>query len=110
MSDHLATDSLHAAAGPPRRRARGAKAAWDAFGPALTGARLPQPATTGLRSALWVPLFGDLADPAVVARLAAEAEEARLARGLRLGSPVLAGTGAAGGRPVDHPGGDRHRD
>jgi alkanesulfonate monooxygenase SsuD/methylene tetrahydromethanopterin reductase-like flavin-dependent oxidoreductase (luciferase family) len=30
---------------------------------------------TVLRSALWVPLFGDLADPAVVARLAAEAEE-----------------------------------
>ncbi len=32
--------------------------------------------TTGLRSALWLPLFGDLADPVVVARLAAEAEEA----------------------------------
>jgi alkanesulfonate monooxygenase SsuD/methylene tetrahydromethanopterin reductase-like flavin-dependent oxidoreductase (luciferase family) len=30
----------------------------------------------GLRSALWLPLFDDLADPAVVARLAAEAEEA----------------------------------
>lgn len=29
-----------------------------------------------LRSALWLPLFDDLADPAVVARLAAEAEEA----------------------------------
>lgn len=29
-----------------------------------------------LRSALWVPPFGDLADPALVARLAAEAEEA----------------------------------
>lgn len=29
----------------------------------------------GLRSALWLPLFDDLADPAVVARLAAEAEE-----------------------------------
>ncbi|WP_242911356.1 LLM class flavin-dependent oxidoreductase [Actinomadura terrae] len=31
---------------------------------------------TGLRSALWLPIFDDLADPAVVARLAAEAEEA----------------------------------
>jgi alkanesulfonate monooxygenase SsuD/methylene tetrahydromethanopterin reductase-like flavin-dependent oxidoreductase (luciferase family) len=31
---------------------------------------------TGLRSALWLPLFDDLADPTLVARLAAEAEEA----------------------------------
>ncbi|MBT2212051.1 LLM class flavin-dependent oxidoreductase [Actinomadura sp. NEAU-AAG7] len=31
---------------------------------------------TGLRSALWLPIFDDLAEPAVVARLAAEAEEA----------------------------------
>jgi alkanesulfonate monooxygenase SsuD/methylene tetrahydromethanopterin reductase-like flavin-dependent oxidoreductase (luciferase family) len=31
---------------------------------------------TGLRSALWLPIFDSLADPAVVARLAAEAEEA----------------------------------
>jgi alkanesulfonate monooxygenase SsuD/methylene tetrahydromethanopterin reductase-like flavin-dependent oxidoreductase (luciferase family) len=35
---------------------------------------------TGLRSALWLPLFGDLADPTLAARLAArlaaEAEEA----------------------------------
>lgn len=31
---------------------------------------------TRLRSALWLPLFDDLADPVVVARLAAEAEEA----------------------------------
>ena len=31
---------------------------------------------TRLRSALWLPLFDDLAEPAVVARLAAEAEEA----------------------------------
>ncbi|HEX2284350.1 MAG TPA: LLM class flavin-dependent oxidoreductase, partial [Mycobacterium sp.] len=29
-----------------------------------------------LRSALWLPLFDGLADPAVVARVAAEAEEA----------------------------------
>ncbi len=29
-----------------------------------------------LRSALWLPLFDDLADPRVVARLAAEAEAA----------------------------------
>jgi alkanesulfonate monooxygenase SsuD/methylene tetrahydromethanopterin reductase-like flavin-dependent oxidoreductase (luciferase family) len=33
-------------------------------------------ALTGLRSALWLPAFDDLADPAVVAGLAAEAEEA----------------------------------
>jgi alkanesulfonate monooxygenase SsuD/methylene tetrahydromethanopterin reductase-like flavin-dependent oxidoreductase (luciferase family) len=31
---------------------------------------------TGMRSALWLPLFDELADPAVVARLAAEAEQA----------------------------------
>jgi alkanesulfonate monooxygenase SsuD/methylene tetrahydromethanopterin reductase-like flavin-dependent oxidoreductase (luciferase family) len=31
---------------------------------------------TGPRSALWLPLFDDLADPVVLARLAAEAEEA----------------------------------
>ena len=37
---------------------------------------LEWPVMTGLRSALWLPLFGDLADPVVVARLAAEAEEA----------------------------------
>lgn len=32
--------------------------------------------TTNVRSALWVPLFDELADPCVVARLAAEAEQA----------------------------------
>ncbi len=31
-------------------------------------------AMTGLRSALWLPPFDDLADPTLVARLAAEAE------------------------------------
>jgi Luciferase-like monooxygenase len=31
---------------------------------------------TGLLSALWLPLFDDLADPVVAARLAGEAEEA----------------------------------
>jgi alkanesulfonate monooxygenase SsuD/methylene tetrahydromethanopterin reductase-like flavin-dependent oxidoreductase (luciferase family) len=31
---------------------------------------------TRLQSALWLPIFDELADPAVVARLAAEAEEA----------------------------------
>jgi len=31
---------------------------------------------SGMRSALWLPLFDGLADPVVVARLAAEAEEA----------------------------------
>jgi alkanesulfonate monooxygenase SsuD/methylene tetrahydromethanopterin reductase-like flavin-dependent oxidoreductase (luciferase family) len=35
-----------------------------------------RPTTTRLRSALWLPLFDQLADPVVVARLAAEAEEA----------------------------------
>ncbi|MEO6087997.1 MAG: LLM class flavin-dependent oxidoreductase, partial [Umezawaea sp.] len=30
---------------------------------------------TPLRSALWLPIFDDLADPAVVVRLAVEAEE-----------------------------------
>jgi alkanesulfonate monooxygenase SsuD/methylene tetrahydromethanopterin reductase-like flavin-dependent oxidoreductase (luciferase family) len=39
-------------------------------------ARGERPGVTGLRSALWLPLFGELADPAVVAGLAAEAEEA----------------------------------
>ena len=38
----------------------------------VTGARL----RPRLRSALWLPLFDDLADPVVVARLAGEAEEA----------------------------------
>ena len=33
-------------------------------------------ARAGLRSALWLPLFDDLADPVAVAQLAAEAEEA----------------------------------
>jgi alkanesulfonate monooxygenase SsuD/methylene tetrahydromethanopterin reductase-like flavin-dependent oxidoreductase (luciferase family) len=33
-------------------------------------------ATAGLRSALWLPLFDELADPTAAARLAAEAEEA----------------------------------
>jgi alkanesulfonate monooxygenase SsuD/methylene tetrahydromethanopterin reductase-like flavin-dependent oxidoreductase (luciferase family) len=31
---------------------------------------------TGLRSALWLPIFDELADPTMVTRLAAEAEEA----------------------------------
>ena len=31
---------------------------------------------TKLRSALWLPTFDELADPAIIARLAAEAEEA----------------------------------
>jgi alkanesulfonate monooxygenase SsuD/methylene tetrahydromethanopterin reductase-like flavin-dependent oxidoreductase (luciferase family) len=36
----------------------------------------PTPTPTRLRSALWLPLFDDLSDPTVVARLAADAEEA----------------------------------
>jgi len=31
---------------------------------------------SGLRSAIWLPIFDALGDPAVVARLTAEAEEA----------------------------------
>jgi alkanesulfonate monooxygenase SsuD/methylene tetrahydromethanopterin reductase-like flavin-dependent oxidoreductase (luciferase family) len=43
----------------------------------MTAVRGPEPTPpTPIRSALWLPLFDDLADPAVVARLAAEAEEA----------------------------------
>jgi len=38
--------------------------------------RVRRAAVTGLRSALWLPLFDDLADPTVAARLAAEAEQA----------------------------------
>ena len=76
MTDHLLDDPPHAAAGPPKRRARGAEAAAGCVRAGPDPARRPQPATTGLRSALWVPPFGDLADPAVAARLAAEAEEA----------------------------------
>lgn len=76
MTDHLPTDPRHAAAGPRRCRTRGAEAATGRVRADSDQAHRPEPATTGLRSALWVPLFGDLADPVVVARLAAEAEEA----------------------------------
>ena len=40
------------------------------------GEQLETDNTQRLRSALWLPLFDDLADPRVVARLAADAEEA----------------------------------
>ena len=73
MTDHLPDDPRHAAAGP---RARGADAAEGCVRAGSDPARRAQPATTRLRSALWVPPFGDLADPVVVARLAAEAEQA----------------------------------
>ena len=64
---------------------------------------------SGLRSALYLPIFDDLADPAVVARLAAEAEEAGW-HGVFVWDHVRwRGAGPAGGRPVDHAGGDRHR-
>ena len=63
----------------------------------------------GLCSALWLPLFDDLADPVVVARLAGEAEEAGLARGARLGPRAVGRAGPAGGRRVDHAGSDRRR-
>ncbi|MEU7895187.1 LLM class flavin-dependent oxidoreductase [Nonomuraea sp. NPDC049152] len=42
----------------------------------MTSTPSPEPAQDGIRSALWLPLFDELADPLVVARLAAEAEEA----------------------------------
>ena len=73
MADHLPDDPRHAAADP---RARDAEAVAGRARAGSDPARRPQPATTGLRSALWVPPFGDLADPVAVARLAAEAEEA----------------------------------
>src|SRR5260370_37423970 len=76
MADHLTNDPRHAAAGLRRRRTRVAGAAAGYVRAGSGQAHRPQPATTRLRSALWVPLFGDLADPVVVARLAAEAEEA----------------------------------
>ncbi|HYY79556.1 MAG TPA: LLM class flavin-dependent oxidoreductase [Actinomycetes bacterium] len=44
--------------------------------PPQHGTPAPAPTGTGLRSALWLPLFDELADPAAVARLAAEAEQA----------------------------------
>ena len=63
-----------------------------------------------MRSGLFLPLFDALADPAIVARLSAEAEEAGWARRLRLGQPALAGSRGRRGRPVDHAGGDRDGD
>src|SRR5690348_12022790 len=76
MTDHLPNDPRHGAAGPRRCRTRGAQAAAGCVRSDTDPAHRPLPATTRLRSALWVPPFGDLADPVVVARLAAEAEEA----------------------------------
>src|SRR5258707_15328396 len=76
MADHLTNGPRYAAAGRRRRRTPGPGAAVGCVRAGSGQARRPQPATTRLRSALWVPLFGDLADPVVVARLAAEAEEA----------------------------------
>ena len=73
MANHLPDDPRHAAAAGPR--ARGAETAAGCVRAGSDPARRAQPATR-LRSALWVPPFGDLADPVVVARLAAEAEEA----------------------------------
>jgi alkanesulfonate monooxygenase SsuD/methylene tetrahydromethanopterin reductase-like flavin-dependent oxidoreductase (luciferase family) len=73
MTKHLPDDPRHAAARP---RARGAGTAAGYARAGSEPAHRPQPATTRLRSALWVPPFGDLADAVVVAGLAAEAEEA----------------------------------
>src|ERR1035438_2052435 len=47
----------------------------------LQVARERESQASGMRSALWLPLFDGLADPVVVARLAAEAEEAGWHRG-----------------------------
>jgi alkanesulfonate monooxygenase SsuD/methylene tetrahydromethanopterin reductase-like flavin-dependent oxidoreductase (luciferase family) len=44
--------------------------------PAHDGTAPPDDVGAGTRSALWLPLFDELADPMTVARLAAEAEEA----------------------------------
>ena len=63
----------------------------------------------GIRSALWLPLFDELADPVVVARSGRRGRGGRLGRVLRLGPPALAGTGPAGGRSVDHAGRGRRR-
>ena len=53
-----------------------------------------------MRSGLFLPLFDQLADPALV-RLAGEAEEAGW-HGVFVGPRALAGAGCRGGRPVDH--------
>jgi hypothetical protein len=50
---------------------------------------------TRLRSALWLPIFDDLAEPAAVAGLAADAEEAGWHGVFVWGQPALAGAGPA---------------
>jgi len=55
----------------------------------------------GLCSALWLPLFDDLADPIVAARLAGEAEEAGP---LRSGGRHLVAAGVRSGHRVAGPG------
>ena len=64
----------HGAAGRRIRTSQEADMASQQHG---TPARAPTD-RPGLRSALWLPLFDSLADPALVARLAAEAEQAGL--------------------------------
>ncbi|MBJ8340783.1 LLM class flavin-dependent oxidoreductase [Antrihabitans sp. YC3-6] len=44
--------------------------------PVPPGENQTQPTVSSLQSALWLPIFDELADPRVVARLAADAEEA----------------------------------
>jgi alkanesulfonate monooxygenase SsuD/methylene tetrahydromethanopterin reductase-like flavin-dependent oxidoreductase (luciferase family) len=73
MVDQPTRDPWQATAGP---RARGAEAAVGNVCAGSDPVYRPQPPSARLLSALWVPLFGDLADPVVTARLAAEAEEA----------------------------------
>ncbi|MCX4766936.1 hypothetical protein OG562_39410 [Streptomyces sp. NBC_01275] len=71
---------------------------------------------TWLRSALWLPIFDDLAGPAAVARLAAEAEEAgwhgvfvgdhlrwRARDHLRWRAPIRRATGRAAEGAGGHP-------
>jgi len=43
-----------------------------------------------MRSGLFLPIFDELADPVLVARLASLAEDGGLARDLRVGSRALA--------------------
>src|SRR5260370_33742667 len=103
MADPLTNDPRHAAAGLRRHRTRVAGAAAGYVRAGSGQAHRPQPATARLRSALWVPPFGDLADPAVVARLAAGAEEAGWHGGFLWGHLRWRRPGARRARPPGTP-------
>ena len=68
MTNHLASSRQFPEGGRARPR--------DVVRAGSDVAHLERPVMTGLQSALWLPLFGELADPVTVARLAAAAEEA----------------------------------